>query len=121
MIEVVVRNRPVGKGAVFYYEPALARYTGEILSNPKHIPNDCLVMSGDGFIPFRVIPRKDVVSIGGQAQAPVRALPVTQTWLVAGSKGNQYTVTQDAGRWSCTCPGFGFRRDCKHVQEKKNV
>jgi len=35
---------------------------------------------------------------------------------VKGSKGNTYIVKRNSsGHWSCTCPGFGYRRRCKHV------
>jgi len=38
-------------------------------------------------------------------------------WEVENSKQNgYYTVTSQQGLWSCSCPGFGFRRDCKHVK-----
>jgi len=43
--------------------------------------------------------------------------PAGETWEVAGSKGNRYTVSRDSGRWSCTCPGHGFRGRCRHVDE----
>ena len=43
--------------------------------------------------------------------------PVGETWEVLGSKGNRYTVSRDSGRWSCTCPGHGFRGRCRHVDE----
>lgn len=43
--------------------------------------------------------------------------PRGQTWTVQGSKGNSYTVSLDAGIWSCTCPGHGFRGRCRHVTE----
>lgn len=33
-------------------------------------------------------------------------------WWVRGSKG-WYRVNADSG--TCTCPGFGFRRQCSHV------
>jgi hypothetical protein len=121
VIEVVVRNRPVGKGAVFYHEPSTVSYVGELLANPGHIANDCITMSGDGFIPYRVIPKRDIVSMGGRRVVYTPKLSTTQTWRVAGSKGNEYTVTNSDGAWSCTCTGFGFRRDCKHIQEKKNA
>lgn len=45
------------------------------------------------------------------------AKPTGQTWTVTGSKGDSYTVSLDAGRWSCTCPGHGFRHKCRHVDE----
>jgi len=43
--------------------------------------------------------------------------PQGRTWQVAGSKGNSYTVTQELGTWSCTCSGFRFRGQCRHVSE----
>lgn len=41
-------------------------------------------------------------------------------WEVMNSKGTgTYTVKFDKAGWNCTCPGFSFRRDCKHVQQTK--
>jgi hypothetical protein len=42
-----------------------------------------------------------------------------RSWSVSGSKGNVYTVTENAGQWSCTCQGFVFRNRCKHIEELK--
>lgn len=37
---------------------------------------------------------------------------------VKGSRGATYTLTrQPNGKWMCSCPGYSFRRFCKH-QEK---
>tara|TARA_B100001094_G_scaffold243947_1_gene240094 strand:+ start:519 stop:836 length:318 start_codon:yes stop_codon:yes gene_type:complete len=47
-------------------------------------------------------------------------LTEVRTYEVQGSKGNTYTVTQDRDTWTCTCPGFGWRRKCKHVEAQKN-
>jgi hypothetical protein len=38
---------------------------------------------------------------------------------IPGSKGLPYTVTLNRGQWNCSCPGFGFRRKCKHVEIAK--
>tara|TARA_R110001606_G_scaffold38011_1_gene106663 strand:+ start:427 stop:738 length:312 start_codon:yes stop_codon:yes gene_type:complete len=40
---------------------------------------------------------------------------------VIGSKGNKYTVTHNpvTNIISCTCPGFSFRKKCKHQKELK--
>jgi len=42
-----------------------------------------------------------------------------KSWSVEGSKGNKYTVTARDDQWSCTCPGFGWRRRCKHIETTK--
>ena len=43
-------------------------------------------------------------------------------WAVVGSKGARYTVRAVQGRYTCTCPGFGWRGKCKHAAqvEKEN-
>ncbi len=44
--------------------------------------------------------------------------PVTgRTWSVAGSKGSVYTVAEEHGSWTCTCSGFKFRGQCRHITE----
>ncbi len=40
-----------------------------------------------------------------------------KSWTVSGSKGNTYTVTEADGGWSCSCAGFQFRGQCRHIQE----
>lgn len=32
------------------------------------------------------------------------------------SKGNEYIVEEDNGKYSCTCAGFSFRGKCKHIE-----
>jgi hypothetical protein len=41
-------------------------------------------------------------------------------YQISGSKGTSYTVTLHSGQWSCDCQGFGFRRQCRHINEAKN-
>ena len=40
----------------------------------------------------------------------------SKSWAVEGSKGNIYTVTERDGQLSCTSPGYGWRRKCKHIE-----
>ena len=38
------------------------------------------------------------------------------SWEVEGSRGNTYTIRRlESGELSCSCPGFGWRRKCKHT------
>ena len=90
------------------------------MDNPKHVSDDCITISGDGFIPYRVISKRDIVEMGGRTVEFKPVVETSQTWRVLNSKGVSYTVTRNRNLWSCTCVGFGFRRDCKHVREKKS-
>jgi len=92
-------------------------YTGKILPNPKWVSSDSICIStGDTHFPFRIIDRERILELGN---APV-AVSRSETFVVQGSKpGTTYTVTCDGSHWSCTCVGFGFRKDCKHVRECK--
>ena len=41
-------------------------------------------------------------------------------YQVPGSKGAIYTVTDDHGSWSCTCPASKWQKgECKHIKQLK--
>lgn len=40
------------------------------------------------------------------------------TVIVEGSKGQKYTLTRANGTWTCTCPGYVYRGNCRHVTNK---
>ena len=45
---------------------------------------------------------------------------VGKEYKVPGSKGAIYTVTDDHGAWSCTCPASKWQKgECKHIKELK--
>ena len=46
--------------------------------------------------------------------------PEGRVWNVTGSKGDTYQVNEVRGDWSCSCSGFKFRGDCKHVKELRS-
>jgi len=43
--------------------------------------------------------------------------PEGRFWIVKGSKGDEYKVTELNGNYSCSCSGFKFRGDCRHTKE----
>lgn len=50
-----------------------------------------------------------------EQRKPVRAWKVqssTKSWVT-------YYIRRIGGEWSCTCPGFVYREDCKHVRMAK--
>jgi len=42
--------------------------------------------------------------------------PTGREWTVKGSKGNSYVVSEQDGKLKCTCSGFTFRGQCKHLE-----
>ena len=42
--------------------------------------------------------------------------PDGRVWVVKGSKGDEYKVSELNGNLSCTCSGFKFRGKCKHSE-----
>ncbi len=42
-------------------------------------------------------------------------MPTVITYKVPGSTGNVYTLTVSKDSKSCSCPGFTYRRNCKHL------
>ena len=41
----------------------------------------------------------------------------SEQWHFTGSKGDTYIVQKIDNMLQCTCPGFTYRGDCKHVKE----
>ena len=43
-------------------------------------------------------------------------LAVTERWEVEGSKGGTYIVERLDGVLRCSCPGYQFRGQCRHIE-----
>ena len=41
----------------------------------------------------------------------------TETWKFTGSKGDEYVVQKIDNMLKCSCPGFTFRSECKHIKQ----
>lgn len=47
---------------------------------------------------------------------PVKQPIAKETIEVEGSKGKKYILEKLGGRYVCNCPGYQFRRSCKHSE-----
>ena len=95
-------------------------YSGQVGKPDRSVPagSFLLLCNGDKKMPTRVIAMSYVTKLiynDGTAAKKAQAQSLTKSWQVAGSKGNVYTVTESNGRKTCSCPGFTFRKTCKHV------
>ena len=68
---------------------------------------------------FKVSGRKfrEVINTWGFSPKE-EAVLVGETHRVAGSRGAVYTVTNDRGSWTCTCPASKWQKgECKHIRQ----
>ena len=111
-----------GPPSTLFAVPPTIDITGKVVNTPPWVKDPaCFAIFVAGSpVPLRIINSKHVLAVNG-ARAELKAETKVKTFTVRGSKGAKYTVTNDGGRWACTCVGFGFRRDCKHVQEARSA
>lgn len=92
-------------------------YTGKVIYQKWFKPDEVGLTTGNPEFPFRVIRKERIVEVNDlpvdYSQPPVDRVEK----IVQGSKGNTYTVAKESGRITCTCPGFTFRGQCKHMAE----
>ena len=106
-----------GRYANGYVGPEFNEYTGTIIRE-KWFDNDEIGITSDvPGLKFRRIHRSRIVEVSG---AKVDYVPVKsnrETITVQGSKGNTYIVTKENGKVSCSCPGYSYRKSCRHITE----
>jgi len=95
------------------YIPEFYYHEGEIIDSPSWAKEYVCLKTNDPSFPIRMIWKENIVGY----KKPKKIKPTT--WRVKGSKGNYYQVSNINNSWECTCPGFSFRRTCKHILEKK--
>lgn len=119
-MKVTVRNPLYEvRDRYFYPVPEYNEYEGEE-TRLKHIDSKQYLCLTTGLADFKVRVIDRTLIMNSQPQ-PLFALDellfgITERRRVEGSKGAVYELTKANGKWSCTCPGFEFRKDCKHVR-----
>lgn len=121
-VTIGMRNASPMIRTLFPDNPTVLKYTGTVLRREEWDPKDAIRITGDAFMPIRVISRSLIVSIGDELLDPVADVPViskaARIFKVDGSKGVTHVVTvTPEGKASCTCTGYGFRRYCKHTSQ----
>lgn len=94
-------------------------YEGEVVATPKWVPYDAIALTtNEPKFRVRIIDKSNIVSIDGQEyKSDQKIKSDIQTFSVAGSKGNVYTVSIGSKFKECTCTAFTYRRTCKHIDE----
>ena len=99
--------------------------TGTVLQETKHTPPNCMcLLVADSDVAIREIPMERVTALAYMDGSQVEREAVKnniQEWQVDGSRGSVYNVIRNQSRWTCTCPGFQFRKNCRHITELKNA
>lgn len=101
------------------------RLTGTVLQATKHTPPNCMcLLVTDSDVAIREIPMERVTALAYTDGSQVEREAVKndiQEWQIDGSRGSVYNVVRNQSRWTCSCPGFQFRKNCRHVTELKNA
>jgi hypothetical protein len=115
-IEVTLHD-PLASGMI-PPRPAERSYRGRVIASHRWLTDREFCITGDDQWPVRVIDISRVKNLRIITGSSHTIQTQDRTWTVAGSRGNQYTVTRDRRGWTCTCPGFQFRKNCRHITDK---
>jgi hypothetical protein len=96
-------------------QPTTEVFEGTVLKSHKWLTDRDFCLTGDNDMPVRVISMslvEDIELLNGTFNNVDTEIKV---WQVSGSKGSTYTVTKNKSGYTCSCPGFTFRKSCKHI------
>lgn len=97
--------------------------TGELLNTVKWLtPDEIAITNPSHPNGFSILHKRNILWIKDLQgrKATVQVDPDYRQWTVQGSKGNSYLVIRSKGSYNCTCPGFTYRKTCRHIQEVGN-
>jgi len=96
-------------------------YVGTVLADEKWTPDaNFRLFTGNPAFPVSMFALGNVHELKYMDGTVARkeAIEAANSWVVKGSKGEDYIVTKSNGKCRCTCPGFTFRNKCKHSEGK---
>lgn len=106
---------------------SIDKMTGKVVPSESYDdPNTFRLLTNNTNYPISIIPlsRVTILEYTDGTSPEVRTeteQPDEESWEVVGSKGDIYIVTRRGDTWFCPCKGFGFRANCTHVIEKKQL
>lgn len=118
-MKVRVRNPIYAKRHVYasyMHIPEFYDREGDQVPAPKWAePGTICLTTGDPSFPVRTIHPSMIVSIDDAPMVRTESRPESRIVEVQGSKGSVYSVTITAHSRSCNCPGYAYRRSCRHI------
>ena len=100
------------RSSYFFTVPEFHYYEGEPATVKWAGAHELAIRTNDS-VGLRIIQRRNIREIDGQAYEYTEGVTQALAKTVQGSRGDVYTVTAT----TCTCPGYQFRRACRHVRE----
>lgn len=113
--EIKVRVTYSQGSAMIPPKPNYIEYSGKVIKPYAWLSDRQFCMTGDKDWPIRVISVESIEHLDLIAGDLREVDTDTKIFHVDGSKGNKYTVTKSNRGWTCTCTGFQFRAQCKHI------
>lgn len=98
-------------------QPDFLEFEGKVLSPFKWLNDRQFCLSGNSTWPVRVINADSIIDLKLLSGELKNVNTDVRIFEVDGSKGNKYIVTSNSKGWTCTCSGFQFRKQCKHVSD----
>ena len=99
-----------------FEQPKTLVYEGEQMPAPKWAANGSIALAtGNPAWPFRLIDPSIIIAIDDQPTASPKPVSSIRTVSVNGSKGQSYVVTIAPSGKTCSCTGYGFRKNCRHL------
>jgi hypothetical protein len=120
-MKIVVKNPEFNRPGIWFFEqPEFFEYNGEEVNVKWLKPSEIALSTGNAEFPFRIINKRNIAFIDDKPVETQQDSAV-KTFVVKGSKGDEYVVTIGNGKYHCTCSGFQFRKTCKHITEKQHA
>jgi hypothetical protein len=117
-MRITLRNRNYARRHLLAgHHAEFVTYQGELVDAPNwSVPGTIALTTGDSEWPVRLIDPEVIVSINDDIVPVQKAESQVRVIEVAGTKpGTEYQVTVSAHGRTCSCPGFTYRKSCRHI------